>query len=355
MNYEKLKKFYNGKKVFITGCTGFKGSWLCSVLLELGADIYGYSLDVGKDCLFYLLNMEKKIKLEINDIRNKQGLMDSMLNYHPDIVFHLAAQPLVLESYENPVYTYDVNVMGTVNVCESIRFLRNKKISFVNITTDKVYKNIEKNYLYKEDDILNGYDPYSNSKSCSELVTSSYAKCFFNELNISCSTCRSGNVIGGGDYSKNRIIPDLVRSITNSKNIILRHPNSVRPYQHVLEPIMAYVELAMLQYDNIDISNNYNIGPSKQDCIKTIDLVKKAITMWGVDIGISCEINNQNYESQLLMLDNTKIAKKINWKQTWNIDRSINETINWYKAKENNENMDLFTKNQILTFIKEMK
>ncbi len=351
MNKIELEKFYNGKKIFITGCTGFKGSWLCSILHKFGAKIVGYSLDVEHNSLFYKLHLNKKIRYVEGDIRDLKKMSNVVKECNPDIVFHLAAQPLVIDSYKDPVYTYDVNVMGTVNICESLRQL-NKKVSFINVTTDKVYKNIEKDYLYNEDDNLNGYDPYSNSKSCSELVTSSYINSFFYKTDIITSTCRAGNVIGGGDFAANRIVPDTINSIIKNENITLRCPNSIRPYQHVLEPVFAYVDLAMKQYNDKSVASSYNIGPSKQDCIRTIDIATKIIENW--DSNISINYTDAIYhEAGLLMLDNSKISRSIEWKQTWSIDEAIKHTTEFYKRTYNGENFEDVINEQINLFLGE--
>jgi CDP-glucose 4,6-dehydratase len=233
--------FYKGKTVLITGHTGFKGSWMCKLLSMAGAKVIGYSLNPPTTpSLFELSGVEKEIVSVIGDIRDLAKLNETMQKYRPEIVIHMAAQPIVRESYAEPVYTYETNVMGTVNICEAVRLCDSVK-SFVNVTTDKVYKNNEWEWGYHENDALDGYDPYSNSKSCSELVTSSYIKSFFYNRDIAVSTCRAGNVIGGGDFAKDRIIPDCVRAMEAKQEITVRNPYSTRPYQHVLEPVVTYL------------------------------------------------------------------------------------------------------------------
>lgn len=242
--------FYKGKTVLITGHTGFKGSWMCKLLSMAGAKVIGYSLNPPTTpSLFELSGVEKEIVSVIGDIRDLAKLNETMQKYRPEIVIHMAAQPIVRESYAEPVYTYETNVMGTVNICEAVRLCDSVK-SFVNVTTDKVYKNNEWEWGYRENDALDGYDPYSNSKSCSELVTSSYIKSFFYNRDIAVSTCRAGNVIGGGDFAKDRIIPDCVRAMEAKQEITVRNPYSTRPYQHVLEPVVTYLVLAMKQYED---------------------------------------------------------------------------------------------------------
>ena len=232
--------FYKNKKILITGHTGFKGSWLCKILLESGADVTGYSLEVPDSSLFNKINLNAQMKSIIGDIRDFEKLEKIFRQTNPEIVFHLAAQPIVRESYENPMYTYETNVMGTVNILECVRNQLSVK-SVLNVTTDKVYKNNEWEWGYRENEELDGFDPYSNSKSCSELITNTYKRSFFENRQIGVSTARAGNVIGGGDFAKDRIIPDCVRAAINKKNIIVRNPNSIRPYQHVLEPLFAYL------------------------------------------------------------------------------------------------------------------
>ena len=255
-----ILNFYKGKKVFITGHTGFKGSWLCKILSDAGADVTGYALLPEADLSLYeILHIESKINSIIGDIRNMDALKVAYDGAQPEIVFHLAAQPIVRESYKNPRYTYETNVMGTVNILECVRQSDSTK-SFLNITTDKVYKNNEWAWGYRENDILDGFDPYSNSKSCSELVTNSYCNAFFADRDIAISTARAGNVIGGGDFAKDRIIPDCVRAALAGRDIVIRNPYSTRPYQHVLEPLYAYLLIAKKQYEDKKIAGNYNVG-----------------------------------------------------------------------------------------------
>lgn len=348
INQNNITEFYNGKKVLVTGCTGFKGSWLCQILLNLGSNVIGYSLYDKSNRLFNILNLKNKIKFIKGDIRNYKKIRALILKEKPDIIIHLAAQPLVIESYINPLYTFDVNVMGTVNICEILRYT-NWNISFLNVTTDKVYKNLEKNYMYKEEDELFGKDPYSNSKSCSELVTYSYNESFFKKNDkISCSTCRSGNVIGGGDFSDNRIIPDCYTACKDSKELILRYPDSTRPYQHVLEPLFVYLEICMLQYINKNNSGSFNVGPDKSDITKTIDISKMFFKSWGQDENF--KVMKSTYEeSILLMLDNSKIKKMFKWEPTLSIQEAVDWTARWYKNFE--ENAISLTNKQIEEFM----
>ena len=276
-----IKNFYKNKRVFITGHTGFKGSWLCEILQTFGAEVGGYALEPNTTPnLFGILNLSDRIAGHFTgDVRDSEALKSAVKSFMPEIVIHMAAQPLVLESYRNPAYTYEVNVMGTVNILEAVRECKSVK-SFLNVTTDKVYFNREWIYGYRENERLCGYDPYSNSKSCSELVTYSYRNSFFADSDSpAISTARSGNVIGGGDFSANRIIPDCMRSVLNGEDIVLRNPYSVRPYQHVLECLNGYLLLAMKQYqDKKTYEGSYNFGPDEDSCVTTqklVDLFRK--------------------------------------------------------------------------------
>ena len=272
--------FFKDKKVLITGHTGFKGSWMCKTLLLLGAKVYGYSLEAPTEpSLYNLLTLDKEIDSTIGDIRDLEHLKKVMNSVRPDVVIHMAAQPIVRESYINPVYTYETNVMGTVNILEAIRVCDSVD-SVINVTTDKVYKNNEWEWGYRENDALDGYDPYSNSKSCSELVTSSYKNSFFKDRDIAVSTCRAGNVIGGGDFAKDRIIPDCIRAASARQEIVVRNPYSTRPYQHVLEPVCTYLMIAAEQSKNKKLQGNYNVGPDDCDCVTTGELVTLFCDIW---------------------------------------------------------------------------
>lgn len=335
---DDMLRFYKNKRVFITGHTGFKGSWLCSVLLKYGAVVCGYSLSPEADNnLFDICKLSNKVQHNIGDIRDFENLFKVFSEFEPEIVIHLAAQPLVRESYDNPKYTYDVNVMGTVNILECVRKTNSVK-SVLNVTTDKVYENKEWEYGYRENDILNGYDPYSNSKSCSELVTSSYKKSFFGDREISVSSARAGNVIGGGDFAKDRIIPDCVRSSMKNKTIIVRNPYSVRPYQHVLEPIVAYLLIIQKQYEDKKYATEYNVGPDDSNCITTGLLVDKFCESWGGQMWENV-CTDSVHEANLLKLDCSKIKVKLGWKPLWDINDTIRETVVWYKNYSTGEDV----------------
>lgn len=343
--------FYKGKKVFITGHTGFKGSWLCKILVEAGAIVTGYSLGAPTEpSLFELSEVEKDINHNLGDIRDFKKLQRVFKKSKPEIVFHLAAQPLVIESYNNPAYTYETNVMGIVNVLECIRNSDTVK-SFVNITTDKVYKNTEHDFGYKEDDELNGQDPYSNSKSCSELITSSYKRSFFTDNKVRISTVRAGNVIGGGDFAENRIMPDCVKAALKGEKIIVRNPNSVRPFQHVLEPLFAYLLVAQKQYEDETYCGSYNIGPDISDCITIGELTTIFCKHWGE--GQIWETQNKEgpHEAKLLKLDCAKIKETFGWTPKWNIEKTIEKIVEFAKHYQNNKQISTIMKKQIKEYM----
>jgi len=342
--------FYKSKRVLVTGHTGFKGSWLCKILLELGAEVTGYSLKAKNISLFEIIDIKNQINHIEGDIRNLDDLKKAFEISKPEIVFHLAAQPLVLESYNNPVYTYETNVIGTVNVLECIRKSDTVK-SFVNVTTDKVYKNNEWEKGYKESDTLNGFDPYSNSKSCSELVTSCYTKSFFTEKKVRISTARAGNVIGGGDFSDNRIIPDCIRAAERKENIFVRNPNSTRPYQHVLEPLFAYLLIAEKQYKDEKYCGSYNIGPRDNDCVTTGKLATIFCDKWGEGIKWNTQQNNGPHEANFLKLDCSKMKKTFDWQPKWDVNQAVEKTVQFAKAYNNNENMSEFMNKQIKEYM----
>jgi len=345
--------FYKGKKVLITGHTGFKGSWLTKILLDAGASVIGYSLEPEEESLFNLLELDKKIyKHIIADVRSLTTLMMTFERERPEIVFHLAAQPIVRTSYEDPVYTYETNVMGTVNILECIRKTSSVK-SFLNVTTDKVYRNNEWEWGYRECDVLDGYDPYSNSKSCSELVTSSYKKSFFNERVVKVSTARAGNVIGGGDFAKDRIVPDCVRAATAGEDIFVRNPNSVRPFQHVLEPLFAYLLIAQKQYWNEKYADNYNVGPDDSDCVTVREIATMFCNSWSNGLKWTTKTNFGPHEANFLKLDCSKIKNKLGWKPTWNISKAIEKTIEFAKVYHENGDITKCVENQINEFIME--
>ncbi len=343
--------FFKNKRIFITGHTGFKGSWLCKMLHDAGAVVIGYALNPPtQPNLFDILNMEHKINSYTGDVRDFNKLQTIFRKANPELVIHMAAQPIVRESYLNPVYTYETNVMGTVNILECVRQAGNVG-SFLNVTTDKVYLNQEWVWGYRETDNLDGYDPYSNSKSCSELVTASYKRSFLNGI-TPISTARAGNVIGGGDFAADRIIPDCVRAMSSGKQIIVRNPDSTRPYQHVLEPLSAYLMILKEQYQDSDKAGCYNVGPDDCGCVKTGTLVELFCRFWGQDAGWSSQSDRGPHEAGCLKLDCSKIKKVFSWQPKWKIDTAVQKTVEWTKAFINRQDYEGCMERQIEDYLK---
>lgn len=343
--------FFRDKKVFITGHTGFKGSWLCKMLINAGADVTGYALEPPTNPnLFTISNIEKSMKSIIGDIRDIELLKKSFHEVSPDIAIHLAAQPIVRDSYKNPHYTYETNVMGTVNFLECIRESESVK-SVLNVTTDKVYKNNEWEWGYRENEPLNGYDPYSNSKSCSELVTQSYKSSFFSNRDVSISTARSGNVIGGGDFATDRIIPDCIRAVQNNEKIIVRNPHSTRPYQHALEPLRAYLMIVEKQYGNKNYEGYYNVGPDECDCITTGSLVDLFCEKWGDSLNWVNQYDGGPHEANFLKLDCSKIKSTFGWNPRWGVEEAIEKIVEWTKTYLSNGNVPEVMDKQISEFL----
>lgn len=349
-------EFYKGKKVLVTGHTGFKGAWLCKILVQFGADVTGYALQANTSpSLFALSGIETQMRSVIGDIRDLDKLKTVFAEVQPEIVLHLAAQPLVRDSYKNPVYTYDTNVMGTVNILECVRLNPCVK-SFLNVTTDKVYQNNEWEWGYRETEPLDGFDPYSNSKSCSELVTHSYKNSFFQNSSTAISTARAGNVIGGGDFSADRIIPDCIRAVEKNETIIVRNPNSTRPYQHVLEPLFAYLMIAQKQHENAGYAGYYNVGPDDCDCVTTGDLVRLFCDKYG-NYASWKDVSEKNapHEANFLKLDCSKLKSVFGWRPVWNIAQAVDHIIQWTQVYFNNGNIPEVMEQQIQLFIKNSK
>ena len=353
---EELRKFYKGRRVLVTGHTGFKGSWLCVLLSYLGAEVYGYALEPDTEpSLFSILYGNEhegelglsadalpagaaaavlgRIHSHIGDIRDFDELRAFYEKARPEVVIHLAAQPIVRESYRIPRETYEINVMGTVNVLECVRLIEGCR-SVLNVTTDKVYLNEEREgYGYREDDKLDGYDPYSNSKSCSELVTHSYKAAFFDKADIRVSTARAGNVIGGGDFAKDRIIPDFVRAVKAGTELRVRNPYSTRPYQHVLEPLFAYLYIAMRQWEDSAFSGWYNVGPDDCDCVTTGELCDIFVRAYGAGACWHSEAEaDAPHEASFLKLDNQKLKDIFGLHPVWHIDEAVRASADWTKA-----------------------
>ena len=326
--------FFRGKRVFVTGHTGFKGAWLCRVLIRAGAVVTGYSLLAPTEPnLFSMAGLENHMNSVIGDIRNYEELKAAYERANPEVVFHLAAQPIVRTSYEQPADTYEINLMGTVNLLDCIRTARVPALSVVMITTDKVYENKEWAWGYRENEPLDGYDPYSNSKSCAELAVHSYVNSFFRGSATAVSTARAGNVIGGGDFARDRIIPDCIRAVQEGEPIAVRNPNSTRPYQHVLEPICAYLMLAQRQYGHPELAGWYNIGPDDGGCVTTGALVDLFCRAWGDGAAWEDRAEaNAPHEANFLKLDCTKIKAAFGWRPRWTIEEAVEKTVDWTKA-----------------------
>lgn len=325
--------FFSGKRIFLTGHTGFKGSWMSRILISCGAELTGFSLNPPTEPnLFELADISGRMNSVIGDIRDFKALEEAYVACDPEIVIHMAAQPIVRDSYKDPVYTYETNVMGTVNILECMRRHKGAR-SFLNVTTDKVYKNNEWEWGYRENEPLDGFDPYSNSKSCSELVTHSYKDSFFSAENApAISTARAGNVIGGGDFANDRIIPDCVRAAVKGEDIVVRNPYSTRPYQHVLEPVCAYLMIVKEQYLDRSKASWYNIGPDDCDCVTTGDIVDMFCDSWGGMKRVDRSDPNAPHEANFLKLDSSKLKKTFGWTPTWHMKETIDKVTEWTRV-----------------------
>ncbi len=344
--------FYCGKRVLLTGHTGFKGSWMSVMLVNVGAKVIGYSSCMKTEMsLFDLCGVKNQITHIKGDVRDLDHLLEVFRTYQPEIVIHMAAQPIVRDSYKDPVGTYSTNVMGTVNICEAVRQTPSVR-SFLNVTTDKVYKNKEWEWGYRENEPLDGFDPYSNSKSCSELVTHSYINSFFTNRDIAVSTVRAGNVIGGGDFAHDRIIPDCIRAAISHENIIVRNPYSTRPYQHVLEPIYAYLMIAARQYEDKRFAGYYNVGPDDQDCFQTGALVDLFVKHWGDGLKWVNQYDGGPHEANFLKLDCSKLKNTFGWRPRWNLETAIEKVVEWSKVWSANGNIRSCMVNEINEFLR---
>jgi len=358
MELNQLKSIFSGKKVLLTGHTGFKGSWFLVLLNQLGAEVKGYALSpIQNPDLYSAVDGYSICQSKINDIRNLNALKASVKAFQPDFVFHFAAQALVLESYKNPVDTFSTNVMGTVNMLEALKEVEKLCVSVI-ITTDKVYENMEREAPYQEDERLGGFDPYSNSKACSELVTSSFINSFFNPKDFGTkhhhviATARSGNVIGGGDWSENRIIPDLIRALEAEEPLHVRNPNATRPWQHVLDPLFGYLTLAayLQEHKNNADFLAFNFGPEPSDVLTVEHLIKKALSIYGTGTYQNNSSNQQPHEAKLLMLDIQRAKATLHWKPRLNAENAITWTINWYKDFNQNNAKEV-TEQQIADYL----
>ena len=346
--------FYKGKKVLITGHTGFKGSWLSKMMVMAGAEVTGYSLKAPTEPnLFALAGLDDRMNSVIGDVRDIEQMKAVFEQAQPEIVLHLAAQPIVRDSYKDPRYTYETNVMGTVNLLECVRHCPSVK-SVLNVTTDKVYHNNEWCWGYRENEPLDGFDPYSNSKSCSELVTHSYINSFFDKPESpAVSTARAGNVIGGGDFANDRIIPDCVRAMAAGKTVGVRNPYSTRPYQHVLEPLAVYLTIAQKQYEDKKFAGFYNVGPDDCDCVTTGKLVDLFCKYWGGNAAWENQAEaNAPHEANFLKLDCSKIKAAFGWKPRWHIEECMDMTTRFSKVWLNGGNVSEEMEREINEFLK---
>jgi len=337
--------FYSGKKVFITGHTGFKGSWLCLWLHSLGAEVIGYALKPPTDpSLYELCSIDKLVESHIADVRDSASLSKAMSAAHPDIVIHMAAQPLVRDSYKIPVETYAINVMGTVNLFEAVRSSKSVK-AVINVTTDKCYENREWVWGYRENEPLGGYDPYSNSKACSELVTSAYRNSYFNPEDcashgVSVASARAGNVIGGGDWATDRLIPDCVRAILKGEKIVIRNPQAIRPWQHVLEPLSGYLMLARKLYEEgARYAEAWNFGPDDSDAKPVEWLVDSLCKKWGTGASYMIDNGKHPHEAHYLKLDCSKAKSGLEWRPKWSLEKAIDSITEWTRAYKSGKNI----------------
>ncbi|WP_227013546.1 CDP-glucose 4,6-dehydratase [Paenibacillus psychroresistens] len=344
------EQFWQGKKVFVTGHTGFKGSWLCLWLNKLGAEVTGYALQPPtKPSLFEITKLSTKMNSIIGDIRDAAALNKAMADNSPEIVIHMAAQPLVRESYNTPVETYATNVMGTVNLLEAVRHNPSVK-AVVNVTTDKVYENKEWHWGYRENEPLGGLDPYSNSKACSELVTQAYRQSFFAN-GAAVASARAGNVIGGGDWAADRLIPDCINALLQGEAVRIRNPYSIRPWQHVLEPLSGYLSLAEKLFTNgKPFAESWNFGPDDQDAKPVQWIVEALCAKWGHEIGFTIDEGDHPHEAKFLKLDCSKAKNELQWQPCWSLDTTLDKIVEWSKVYQSQGDMQAICLAQIAAY-----
>jgi len=350
-------EFWRGKRVFVTGHTGFKGSWLCVLLDYLGANVAGYSKGVPTyPSLYKTINLEKKITSYSGDVRDYSLLESRISEFLPEIIFHLAAQPLVKYSYDNPIETYSTNVMGTVNILEAVR-KTNTVSAVVNVTSDKCYENKEWFWGYRENEEMGGHDPYSNSKGCSELVTSSYRKSYFNQRDypihgIALASARAGNVIGGGDWAMDRLIPDILRAFQSKQTVEIRNPSAIRPWQHVLEPLSGYILLAekLLTHDG-QYAEAWNFGPDDSGAKEVVSIVEFMAKTWGEGASWKTVGADIHHEAKYLKLDCSKAKADLDWRPRWSIEKTLTHIVDWHKSFMDDQDMMSLTLNEISEYI----
>lgn len=350
-------KFWQGKRVFLTGHTGFKGTWLGLWLEQMGAEVHGYSLAPNTTPSFYnLINADRLFKSStLADIGDARKLAEALTQANPEIVLHMAAQPLVRASYKDPLWTYQTNVMGTANILNACRTASQLKAILI-ITTDKVYENKDWDWGYREIDRLGGFDPYSNSKACAELVTDSFRSSYFSQLGIGLATARAGNVFGGGDFSEDRLVPDLLRSIESGKNLVIRSPQSTRPWQHVLVPLSGYLNLAQKLYAQPQKhSSAYNLGPIDEDCVSVAALLKEFSSCWKKELPVTLESAPQPHEARLLKLDISKAKQDLNWSPSINLKPGVELAVEWYQSYLEKADLLKMSQQQIQNFIGTLK
>ena len=355
-NFSRKAQFWYGKKVFVTGHTGFKGSWLCTALLASGAIVKGYALEpICKLNIFDALKLNSKIESEIGDVRDQAKLSESIKKFQPEIILHLAAQPLVRQSYLEPVETYTTNIIGTVNLLEAVKNCEAAQ-AIVNITTDKVYENINQIWGYRENDPLGGHDPYSSSKACSDLITTSYARSFLFDKGMGVATARAGNVIGGGDWSQDRLVPDILRAISQNSNLSIRFPRATRPWQHVIEPVMGYLQLAEKLYHKPQIySSAWNFGPLRSDEKSVGWIVNELIKILKKDINVVYSTKNQPHEANLLSLDVSKSMNLLDWHPKWDTGIALQKVASWHEAFDTQQDMFNVSLEQLNEYLVECK
>jgi len=347
---------FDNRKVFITGHTGFKGSWLVLLLNELGADVYGYALEPPtRPSLYNTASVDEFVKSYISDIRDYNKLHQAISEVQPEIMIHMAAQPLVRESYKNPIDTYSTNVMGTVNLLEACRHTKSIR-AIVNVTTDKCYENKEWIWGYRENEPMGGFDPYSNSKACSELVTSAFRSSYFNENTykdhgVAMASARAGNVIGGGDWATDRLIPDFIRSIQKGEELVIRSPYAIRPWQHVLEPLSGYLLLASkLFIEGSKYAGAWNFGPNDSDAVNVEFISKLLCDLWGGNSRYKIDDDPQPHEANYLKLDCSKSRNILNWHPQWDIQTAISSIIDWHKCMDEGKDVRQTTVSQISSY-----
>jgi len=346
-----IPEFWAGKRVLITGHTGFKGSWISLWLQKMGAEVFGFSLPPPtKPALFEEANVADGMVSVTGDISDFNVVQHAVNEILPDIVIHMAAQPLVRYSYQQPIETFSTNVMGTIHLLEAVRNVGSAKV-VINVTTDKCYENKEMFWGYREDEPMGGYDPYSSSKGCSELLTRAYKRSYYENADISLASARAGNVIGGGDWSSDRLLPDILRALQSKRSVVIRNPNAIRPWQHVLEPLSGYLVLAQhLYFDGSEFSGAWNFGPNDEDARPVQWIVENMIGRWGSDCSWQLDGYEHPHEANYLKLDISKAKSLLGWKPVWNLNQALEKIIDWHKLWISGTNMRVICEQQIKAY-----